>query len=253
MSGKRYRVVLVEDHALTRAGLRTALSADHGIDVVGEAGDGPAGLAEIERKTPDVAVIDIGLPGIDGIELTRRVRADVPHTRVVILTMHDLDGEIMAALAAGADAYCVKASAPEGVVMAVRIVAEGGAYFDPRIAHVVLRELGSTRARTAPPRASPLTPRELEILKLVAEGVGNQEIAERLRLGLGTVKGACSRHPAEDVGERSDAGRGPRPASRAHLRTLIANGLMVRDPDGVMVSDKSRDVPDDCGDDRERR
>lgn len=185
---KRIRVVLVEDHALTRAGLRTALGADPGIDVVGEAEDGPSGLAAVERARPHVAVVDIGLAGIDGIELTRRIRAALPETRVVILTMHDLDEEILAALAAGADAYCVKASDPAGLLIAVRAVAEGGAYFDPNVAHVVLRALG-TSAPPARPKDSPLTPRELEILRLVADGTGNQEIAETLHLGLGTVKG----------------------------------------------------------------
>lgn len=182
------RIAIVEDHALTRAGLRTALAADPEIDVVAEAEDGPKGLAEIARTKPDVAVIDIGLPGMDGIELTRRVRAEVPGTRVVILTMHDLDTEILAALAAGADAYCVKASEPGGIITAVKAVGAGGAYFDPNVAHVVLRALGSPKAPT-PPKDSPLTPRELEILRLISDGVGNAEIAERLHLGLGTVKG----------------------------------------------------------------
>jgi DNA-binding NarL/FixJ family response regulator len=105
---------------------------------------------------------------------------------VVILTMHELDDEVLAALSAGADAYCVKSSDAATVLDAVRIVAGGGAYFDSRIAHVVMRRLG---APTATPAAdSPLTPRELDVLRLIADGVGNNEIAERLHIGLGTVK-----------------------------------------------------------------
>jgi DNA-binding NarL/FixJ family response regulator len=180
-------VVLVEDHALTRAGLRAAL-VDGGFDVVGEAGDGPRGLEEIRRLKPDVAVIDLGLPGMDGIELTRQLRSIVPQTRIVILTMHDLDTEVLAALAAGADAYCVKSTETGGVITAVRVVAEGGAYFDPAVAHIVLHRVAGPAAN-AKPGTSPLTPRETEILTLVADGVGNAEIAERLSLGLGTVKG----------------------------------------------------------------
>ena len=182
------RVAIVEDHALTRAGLRTALGSAGDIEVVAEASDGPSGLTQIEAQRPDVAVIDIGLPGLDGIELTRRVRTQVASVRVVILTAHDIDSEILAALAAGADAYCVKASDPGGVLTAVHVVAEGGAYFDPRIAHVVLRHFGS-QATPLPPSDNPLTPREVDVLRLIAEGQANGEIAERLHLGLGTVKG----------------------------------------------------------------
>jgi DNA-binding NarL/FixJ family response regulator len=178
------RVVLVEDHALTRAGLRTALAAA-GIEIAGEAGDGIAGEALVAREQPDVAIVDIGLPGQDGIALTRAIKAQGP-TRVLVLTMHELDEEVLAALAAGADAYCVKSSDAAVVIDAVRTVAAGGAYFDPRIAHVVLRRFSGT---ASPPADSPLTPRELDVLRLVADGVGNAEIAERLHLGLGTVKG----------------------------------------------------------------
>jgi two-component system, NarL family, response regulator LiaR len=179
------RVVLVEDHALTRAGLRTALSRD--FDVTSEAADGIGGWQAIERDRPDVAVIDIGLPGIDGIELTRRVRNELQGTRVVILTMIDAEHEVLAALAAGADAYSLKTSDPENIVNAVRIAAEGGAYFDPQVAHTVLaRVSGGEPAKSAD---SPLTPRETDVLRLIAEGAGNADIAERLHIGLGTVKG----------------------------------------------------------------
>jgi DNA-binding NarL/FixJ family response regulator len=180
-------VVLVEDHALTRTGLRTALEATGEVRVVAEAGDGISAEAVILRERPSVAIVDIGLPGRDGIALTRAVKAASPETRVVILTMHELDDEVLAALSAGADAYCVKSSDTSTVIDAVRIVAGGGAYFDPRIAHVVLRRLGAPAPR--PSADSPLTPRELDVLRLIADGIGNAEIAERLHIGLGTVKG----------------------------------------------------------------
>lgn len=181
------RVLLVEDHPLVRAGFKTALAAA-GFDVAGEAADGPEGLRRAIELRPDVLVIDIGLPGIDGIELTRLVRGQLSHVRIVILTMHDSDTEVFAALAAGADAYCLKTSPPETVIAAVRIAAEGGAYFDPQIAHIVLRELGSSRTSVAV-AVSPLTPRETEILRLIAEGRSNVEIGAQLYLSMGTIKG----------------------------------------------------------------
>jgi DNA-binding NarL/FixJ family response regulator len=180
-------VVLVEDHALTRTGLRTALEATGDVRVLAEASDGISAEAVIVRERPAVAIVDIGLPGRDGVALTRAIKTEAPLTRVVILTMHELDEEVLAALSAGADAYCVKSSDASTVIDAVRIVAGGGAYFDPRIAHVVLRRLG---APTPHPSAdSPLTRRELDVLRLIADGVGNVEIGERLHIGLGTVKG----------------------------------------------------------------
>jgi DNA-binding NarL/FixJ family response regulator len=179
------RVVLVEDHALVRAGLRTSFAAA-GIDVVAEAEDGIVAEETIARERPDVAVIDLGLPGQDGVALTATVKKFASPPRVVILTMHELDDEVLAALAAGADAYCVKSSDPSVVIDAVRAVAGGGAYFDARIAHVVLRRLGAPGPANA---ASPLTPRETDVLRLIADGLSNAEIAERLHLGLGTVKG----------------------------------------------------------------
>ena len=180
-------VVLVEDHALTRAGLRTALDLTVDLKVVAEAADGPSGLAAITEHRPDVAVIDIGLPGIDGIELTRRVRIAAPETRIAILTVHDLETEILAALAAGADAYSLKTSTPERIVTAIRTAADGGAYFDPRVAGVAMGHVAGSRPAVADD--SPLSPRETEILRMIAGGHGNAEIASALYIGLGTVKG----------------------------------------------------------------
>lgn len=206
------RVAIVEDHALVRAGLRTSLETA-GMQVVAEAADGIEGLTAVIEAHPDVAVVDLGLPGRDGIALTREIKALANGPRVVILTMHELDDEVLAAVTAGAAAYCVKASDSSVVIDAIRTVAAGGAYFDPRIAHVVLRRL--TGAGLAPER-SPLTPRETDVLRLVAEGVGNVEIAERLNIGLGTVKSHIA-----DILEKLAASDRAQAAVTAYRRGLI--------------------------------
>jgi len=182
---ERTRVVIVEDHALTREGMKTALQT--AFDVAGEAADGIDGYELVMRERPDVAIVDLGLPGVDGIALTQRIRADAPRTHVVIVTMIDVEEEVLAALAAGADAYCLKSSPVSTLIDAVRIASEGGAYFDPQIAHVVLARFAPRQP--AAPAASPLTPREGEVLRLIAEGKANTEIAALLNIGLGTVKG----------------------------------------------------------------
>ncbi len=185
MDARRLRVAIVEDHALTRAGLRTAL--EELFDLAGEAADGQSGWELIARERPDVAVIDIGLPALDGIELTKRVRTEFPSTRVVIVTMLDVEEEVLAALSAGADAYCLKSSDTQRIVDAVRIAGDRGAYFDPQIAHIVLSRFAATPSTAMSP--SPLTVRETEILRLIGGGNGNAEIADTLHIGLGTVKG----------------------------------------------------------------
>jgi two-component system, NarL family, response regulator LiaR len=210
------KVLIVEDHALTRTGLRTALDCIASLEVVGEASDGEAGLAEALRLKPDVAVVDIGLPGLDGIELTRRIRRDLPKTKVLILTMHDMEDEVIGALAAGADAYCLKSADPERIVEAVKTAAAGGAYFDPGIAHVVLRAFGRPAAAGAAHAESPLSPRETQILQLIAAGTSNSEIAEQLSIGLGTVKGHI-----RDIMEKLSA------ADRTHAAVIaLRRGLI---------------------------
>jgi DNA-binding NarL/FixJ family response regulator len=179
------RVALVEDHTLTREGMKTALQA--AFDVVGEAADVISGYELIMNERPDVAIIDLGLPGMDGIALTQRIRAEGSATHVVIVTMIDVEDEVLASLAAGADAYCLKSSPASTLIDAVRIASEGGAYFDPQIAHVVLSRFSPRTPAT--PSSSPLTRREADVLRLIADGKANTEIASTLNMGLGTVKG----------------------------------------------------------------
>jgi len=178
------RIVIVEDHALVRTGLRTSLRTS-GFDVVGETADGLAALALIAELRPDVAIVDIGIPGKDGITLTRDLKSGSDGPRVVVLTMREEETTVRAVLQAGADAYCVKSSPPEIIVDAVRTVAAGGAYFDARVADIVRRRLSGVLADDG---QSPLTAREAEVLELIAEGTGNLEIAAQLGVSLATVK-----------------------------------------------------------------
>ena len=179
------RIVLVEDHALTREGMRTALERS-GFRVIGESGDGLEAEELILRLKPDVAVIDLGLPGQDGVTLTKALKRADGKIGIVIVTMQESEEYVFAALTAGANAFCVKASDIAIVTDAVRTVAAGGAYFDPKIAYLILHRLNTD---STPLSSSVLTPRELDVLRLVAEGYGNVDIAQRLFLGVGTVKG----------------------------------------------------------------
>ena len=178
------RAVIVEDHPLVRIGLRKSLERAS-IEVVGEAEDGVDGAALVEDARPDIAIVDLGLPGKDGIALTRELKQRQYCPRIIILTMKEEDTQVLASLTAGADGYCVKSSGQDVFLDAVRTVAAGGAFFDPRVAHVVLRRL---RGLAPEGETSPLSPRETEILRLIAEGMGNVEIAARLSISLSTVK-----------------------------------------------------------------
>lgn len=174
-------VFLVEDHSFTRDGLRAALNRDPNLQVVGEARSGEEALEKLPGGA-DVVVMDIGLPGIDGIETTRRLKAAWPELRVVMLTAHQFGTEVFAALASGADAYCLKSTDPGSLVLAVQAAALGSTYLDPQIAHLVLGRMSVPDTDTA------LSERELTVLRRIAEGQSNKEIAEGLSVSVATVK-----------------------------------------------------------------
>ncbi len=180
---ERIAVFLVEDHAFTRDGLRVAINRQDDLRVVGEARSGEEALEVLAGRDADVVVMDIGLPGIDGIEATRRVKEAHPGMRVVMLTAHHLSTEILAAFASGADAFCLKDSDPSSLLLAIRAAGLGSTYLDPEVAEVALR-----RAAPVEDAASELTEREIEVLRAIADGLGNKAIAERLAVSLGTVK-----------------------------------------------------------------
>lgn len=174
-------VFLVEDHSFTRDGLRAALSRVPNVRVVGEARSGEEALEKLPGGA-SVVVMDIGLPGMDGIEATRRLKSEWPELRVVMLTAHGFGNEVFAALASGADAYCLKSTDPSSLVLAVQAAALGSTYLDPQIAHLVLGRMSVPEAETE------LSERELNVLRRVADGLSNKEIAEALGLSVATVK-----------------------------------------------------------------
>ncbi len=184
------RVLLVDDHAVFRDGLRELLNRSPDVEVVGEAGTGEQALQQMSKK-PDVVLLDIGLPDMDGIQVCRRIVAEHPETRVIMLTMHDDADFLLDSVQAGASSYILKAADAETVLSAIRAVAKGQATLDPTNTARLLeafRRLSQERAGAQ----GNLTKRELVILALIAEGASNREIAEHLSLSEQTVKNSLS-------------------------------------------------------------
>lgn len=181
------RVVLVDDQALFRAGIRMVIDSQPDLEVVGEAGDGAEGLRVIRQTRPDVVLMDIRMPGLDGLEATRAVLSAVPSTAVLMLTMLDEDDAVFAAMRVGARGYLLKGAEQQEIDRAIRSVAAGEAIFSPGVAQRVISHFNGAGALTAPQPFPELTPREREVLDLVAAGLRNAAIAERLFLSQKTV------------------------------------------------------------------
>jgi DNA-binding NarL/FixJ family response regulator len=181
------RVLLVDDQTLVRTGFRLILGSEPGIEVVGDAADGQEAIELGRRLQPNVVLMDIRMPRIDGIEATRRLTSVSPNTRVVILTTYDLDEYVFDALRAGASGFILKDAPADQLVNAVRVAAAGDALLAPSITRRLVEEFARRPPRAKLPLAD-LTPRELEVLKLMARALSNAEIAERLVVSEGTVK-----------------------------------------------------------------
>jgi DNA-binding NarL/FixJ family response regulator len=198
------RVVIADDHTLVRAGLRELLASLPGIEVVGEAADGRAALSLIAERVPDVVLLDVGMPDLNGLEVAGRVAALDAGIRVVILSMHTSEEYVLRALRAGAAGYLVKGSTVAELEQAIRAVARGETFLSPVVSQEVLDAYLRRTGGAADPLAA-LTPRQREILQAVAEGRSSREIADRLGLSLRTVE----THRAQimdRLGERDLAG-----------------------------------------------
>jgi DNA-binding NarL/FixJ family response regulator len=220
--GSDVRVVAVDDHDAFRAGLRALLSTVDGIDLVGEGRTGDEAVELARSQQPDVVLMDLNMPGVDGIEATRRIVEAAPHIAVLVLTMYDDDDSVFDAVRAGARGYLLKGAGRAELVRAVRGVASGEAIFGPAVA----RRLMAYFARPAPPAAREvfpeLTEREHEVLDLLARGMSNAEITSRLGLSPKTVRNHVSnvfsklavRDRAEAIVRAREAGMGRERAAR---------------------------------------
>lgn len=192
------RLVLVEDYKLVRIGLRSVLNEDPRIDVVGEAETGEQGLDIVKQLHPDLVVLDLGLPGMDGIEVCKQIKALDENIKVVILTSHEVEEEVLAALSAGANAYCLKEITSSRLIEVVKSVYEGAAWLDPAIAGIAMEMFSSSNMKSRTSSSAnrsdlQLTERESQVLSLLVEGKSNSEIADALSVSVHTAKAhVCS-------------------------------------------------------------
>jgi DNA-binding NarL/FixJ family response regulator len=180
-------LLIVDDDPMMRLGLTAALGQQANFTIAGEATDGRQAIDQASALQPDIILMDVGMPGIDGIAATQTIKAQFPDMRVVVLTSHTDETEIIAALSSGADAYCIKGTDVEALANAIRVAAAGAAYLDPQIAQKVMQNLTPARPKSADNEGL-LSDREYEVLELIVEGLSNTEIGQKLYLSPNTVK-----------------------------------------------------------------
>ncbi|MCL4401739.1 MAG: response regulator transcription factor [Acidobacteria bacterium] len=183
------RIIIADDHPFMRTGLRHVLEEHSMFQIVGEASDGREAVKLAEQQRPDVAILDIGMPNLNGIEAARQISATLPNTVIVVLSMHSDESYVLRALKAGARAYLLKQSAEADLVAAIRAVMQGKTYFSPAVSQMLLDDyIRQMRDRDVEDSYELLTAREREILQLVAEGKSNKDIANLLNLSVYTVE-----------------------------------------------------------------
>jgi len=183
---RRIRILLADDHTVLRSGLRALLSAQADLEVAGEAADGGEALRLAQTIKPDVVVMDIGMPGVSGIDATARIRRELPATKVLILSMHDDQGYLRQALRAGASGYVLKKAADTELLAAIRAAARGEVFLDPSLAKGFVEDVVLPKAQE--PDIPMLSDREREVLRLLARGHTNQQVADRLCIGVKSVE-----------------------------------------------------------------
>lgn len=211
---EKIKILLVEDHTLTRFGLKTAFEEADGVDVIGEAETGEEGVSLATKLKPDIILMDLGLPGINGIDATKQIKETNENIKVIILTSHNNEEEVWASLGAGANAYCLKDIEPFRLIYVVESVYDGAAWLDPAIANIVLNNIttrpvkkvsGYTSSDSTSEKIQ-LTERELEVLRLLVDGNSNAEIAKRLVVSIHTAKAhVCSILQKLSVDDRTQA------------------------------------------------
>jgi two-component system response regulator NreC len=183
----KIRLLLVDDHEIVRAGLRMLFSAEPEVDIIGEASSGEEAIVAVQDLGPDVVLMDVGMPGIGGVEATRRIKASHPQTAVLALTMHEDEEYFFEMLAAGASGYVPKRAAPDDLMSAIHIVRQGDVYIYPSLARLLVKDFLHRSEASAPETREELTPREQEVLTYIAEGYSNREIADALVISVKTV------------------------------------------------------------------
>ena len=184
------RIFIADDHALVRSGIQALLETVDDLEVIGEAADGERAVASVLAQRPDVILMDLEMPVMDGIAAIEQIMAQWPDARILVLTSFATDDRVFPAVKAGALGYLLKDSGPDALVEAIRQVQRGESSLHPKIARKLIQELA--RPASQPPTVDPLTPREIEVLRLVAQGLGNQEIADELVIGEATVRSHVS-------------------------------------------------------------
>jgi DNA-binding NarL/FixJ family response regulator len=183
---KKLRLLLVDDHAVVREGLRSLLSDQSRFEIVGDASDGVAALAAVDRLRPDIVVMDVSMPSMNGAQATRRLKELHPTIKTIALTVHEEGGYLRSLMDAGASGYVLKRSAASELLRAIDAVAEGGVYLDSSIAGQLVNKLGQRKSSLAPSAA--LSEREREVVRYVAHGYSNKEIATKLDVSVKTVE-----------------------------------------------------------------